>query len=156
MQFQTSERASERLVTRETAARRKRRTSDSVQAAEPEDAQSSGMINRNGKRTRGKAAAYGPRSKMQRKHPTANIAYQFNPVDMAAVLPQNFGSNIPDPYGGFYFAPGGPRPDQSEIQLEPEIQNTRCGSVKYKNDNFARCVSCIRKKDDVCRFRGVR
>ncbi|KIJ32351.1 hypothetical protein M422DRAFT_184660 [Sphaerobolus stellatus SS14] len=41
--------------------------------------------------------------------------------------------------------------------LAPELQNTRCMSGRYKNDNIPRCVACIRRwAGDTCRFQGVR
>lgn len=39
----------------------------------------------------------------------------------------------------------------------PELQVTRCMSIKYKNEDFPRCVSCIRRwAGDTCRFQGIR
>ncbi|KAH0586927.1 hypothetical protein H2248_005761 [Termitomyces sp. 'cryptogamus'] len=51
--------------------------------------------------------------------------------------------------------PLGPNDPGQALHAEP--QSTRCMSTKYKNDPFPRCVACTRRwAGDTCRFQGIR
>ncbi|KAG6889022.1 hypothetical protein C0992_006718 [Termitomyces sp. T32_za158] len=57
--------------------------------------------------------------------------------------------------GSMNLIPLGPDEDAQALHAEP--QSTRCMSTKYKNDPFPRCVACTRRwAGDTCRFQGIR